>query len=116
MSARLPSIPLGESPELFLYLQAKRLGISLDGDPIASVLGNDEAEMARAAVARLPDSYRVVAVLHFLSGETYAECAETLGIAPGTVRSRLHRARKLLQVTLWQIAEERGYVPKREIE
>lgn len=105
-----PVLNLEEVPELFLYTQSKRLGVSLEGDPVSELLGKADHDAVCAALARLPEEYRVVATLHFLSEASYLECAEILEVPIGTVRSRLHRARKLLQVALWQIAEERGYV------
>jgi len=112
--ARSPLVSLEEAPELFLYLEAKRRGVPMEGDPAAFVLGKADGQMVCAALDRLPDEYRVVAVLHFLGETSYQECADALDLPIGTVRSRLHRARKLLQVSLWQIAEERGYVEKEE--
>lgn len=106
-AARLPSVSLDEAPELFLYLKARERGVQ--GDPVESLIGKADGDLVCAALAHLPDDYRVVATLHFLSETSYAECAETLDLPIGTVRSRLHRARKLLQVALWSIAEERGY-------
>ena len=108
-AARLPSVSLDDAPELFLYLKAKARGVPMAGDPAALVLGKADGEGVCAALARLPDDYRVVATLHFLSEASYAECAETLDLPIGTVRSRLHRARKLLQVALWSLAVEWGY-------
>lgn len=110
--ARLPSVSLEEAPELFLYLHAKRSGVVMTDDPAAFVLGKVDGQMVLAALERLSDEYRVVAILHFLNDTSYQECAEALDLPIGTVRSRLHRARKLLQVALWRIAEERGYVAK----
>jgi RNA polymerase sigma factor (sigma-70 family) len=45
------------------------------------------------ALARLPDSQRVVLVLRSWEGLSEREIAATLGIPTGTVKSRLHRAR-----------------------
>jgi RNA polymerase sigma-70 factor (ECF subfamily) len=39
---------------------------------------------------------------------SYDEIARVLACPVGTVRSRLHRARKLLQKSLWEVAQERG--------
>lgn len=50
----------------------------------------------RKAVLVLPERYREVVVLCDLQEMSYAETAEVLGCAVGTVRSRLHRARRLL--------------------
>ena len=54
--------------------------------------GELEAALHRA-VAELPDERRIVVVLRDLEGLSYEEIALTLEIEPGTVRSRLHRAR-----------------------
>ncbi len=105
-----PTVPLEEAPDLFLYEQAKRAGVPMDDDPAAWVMGRLTNEQISNAIDRLPEEYRVAAVLHFLSEMPYEEIAQTLDVPLGTVRSRLHRGRKLLQVSLWQIAEERGYV------
>ena len=51
------------------------------------------------ALARLPGPWRRVVVLHHLAGLSLDEIAETEGVAVGTIKSRLHRARGAL-VTL----------------
>ena len=55
-----------------------------------------------AAIDGLPEAYRTVVILVNVEGFTYDETAEVLGIAPGTVRSRMKRGRTLLQKTLWE--------------
>ena len=47
----------------------------------------------RRAIDELPDERRVVVVLRDIEGLSYDEIAEALELEPGTVRSRLHRAR-----------------------
>jgi RNA polymerase sigma factor (sigma-70 family) len=47
-------------------------------------------------VARLPEKYREVVVLHYLEGQTYEATARQLGRPVGTVKVRLSRARGLL--------------------
>lgn len=53
-----------------------------------------------AALRRLPPRQRAVVVLRYYLGLDEAEIASTLGIRPGTVKSRLHRALAQLRVEL----------------
>jgi RNA polymerase sigma-70 factor (ECF subfamily) len=48
------------------------------------------------AIAALPEGARVAFVLHEIEGYQHSEIAAQLGIAEGTVKAQLHRARKLL--------------------
>lgn len=62
------------------------------------------------AVDRLPADFREAVVLCDLEGFAYGEIAELLQIPPGTVKSRIHRGRRLLQAALYDYAVEMGYV------
>jgi RNA polymerase sigma-70 factor (ECF subfamily) len=64
-----------------------------------------------AALQALPEEYRVVCTMYFLEDFSYQEIADMLGIPVGTVRSRLHRGRKMLQKRLWQLAVDQGLIP-----
>ena len=48
-------------------------------------------------MARLPERARMVFVLHDVEGLRHDEVGETLGIAPGSSKSQLFRARRLLR-------------------
>jgi RNA polymerase sigma-70 factor (ECF subfamily) len=52
------------------------------------------------AVAGLPDGARLVFVLHEVEGFKHREIADRLGVAVGTVKAQLHRARRLLKEAL----------------
>jgi len=52
--------------------------------------------------------YREVVMLVDVEDCTYADAAETLGVPIGTVRSRLFRARRMLQQTLIEHARDIG--------
>jgi RNA polymerase sigma-70 factor (ECF subfamily) len=65
------------------------------------------AERARAGLDRLPDLYREAFVLRDLEELETAEVAELLGIAPATVRQRVHRARLMLRGYLAALAREK---------
>ncbi|KIG13469.1 RNA polymerase sigma-70 factor [Enhygromyxa salina] len=49
------------------------------------------------AIATLPERYRVVVTLHYLQDVSYPEIAELLELPIGTVKTHLHRAKKLLR-------------------
>ena len=48
-------------------------------------------------IARLPEGGRVIYVFHDVEGYTHREISELLGVTEGTVKSQLHRARRLLR-------------------
>jgi RNA polymerase sigma-70 factor (ECF subfamily) len=52
------------------------------------------------AMASLPPGARQVFVLHDVEGRTHEEIAALLGLAPGTSKAQLHRARRLLREVL----------------
>lgn len=62
-----------------------------------------------AALAELPDDFRTVVILCDIEGFTYEEIAEFVECPIGTVRSRLHRGRKMLQKALVDYARAKGY-------
>ena len=52
------------------------------------------------AISKLPNRYRMVFVLRDISQLSYEEIAQTLSIPLGTVKSRVNRARLMLQENL----------------
>jgi RNA polymerase sigma-70 factor (ECF subfamily) len=67
---------------------------SVDVETVAE--GNAFETAVRAEIDRLPQKLRAVLLLCAIEGLEPAEVAKLLGIPPGTVRSRLHLARKRL--------------------
>lgn len=65
-------------------------------------------ERVRAAIDRLPDTYRTVVLLRDIEELTTDEAAQALGISPGAVKVRLHRARQALRTLLdpWMRGEQ----------
>lgn len=61
------------------------------------------------AIDRLPDEYKIVVLLSDVESLNYKEIAEIISRPIGTVMSRLHRGRKMLQKSLARYAEENGY-------
>ena len=99
--------------------------VSLDGDgefalydtlkdptavPEADVLDRIAAEEVVRAVEKLPELHREVVLLVDVEGFSYKDAADVLGVPIGTVMSRLHRARRQLQRSLYDYASESGIV------
>lgn len=85
-----------------------------EGSAESMVLDNLLDDEVKAAFARLPEEFRVAVLLADVEGFSYKEIAEMVGIPIGTVMSRLHRGRKALQKSLWNLAVERGIVGRDE--
>lgn len=64
--------------------------------PSAQLLASESHQQVRTAIQRLPENLRVVIVLRELESLSYREIADSLGIAEGTVMSRLYKARQTL--------------------
>lgn len=81
-----------------------RRGIETDIDDMAfaepAVPHDSEDPALEKAIAGLPDGARNALVLQALYGYTHEEAGAMLGIAAGTCKAQLHRARKLLAETL----------------
>jgi RNA polymerase sigma-70 factor (ECF subfamily) len=62
------------------------------------------------ALKSLPQKYRIIITLRDVQGHSYEEIASILDISPGTVDSRLHRARKMLREKIAPfLSREGGY-------
>ncbi len=66
----------------------------------------DLKERLKRAVDGLPDGYRTVFLMHDVEGYTHQEIAGALGVAPGTSKAQLSRARAKLRTELADFAEE----------
>lgn len=82
-AANIRALPMSEEP-------------SHDDDTL-SVADRDQLERG---FRRLPPDQRAILVLHHYLGLEPAEIAETLGIAAGTARSRLHYAHRAMRAAL----------------
>jgi len=64
----------------------------------------------KAALAALPEDFRMAVYYADVEGFAYKEIAEIMGTPVGTVMSRLHRGRKLMRAHLAEYAQERGLI------
>jgi RNA polymerase sigma-70 factor (ECF subfamily) len=98
----------GEDAELESLAAAVEHGAA-DRSGLGDLLDRIEVGPAiRAALAAVPEVYRTAVVLVDVEGESYETAAEILGVPVGTVRSRLFRARRLLQQSLFTHAVDAG--------
>ena len=66
----------------------------------------DLKDRLRKAIDGLPDLYRTVFLMHDLEGYSHREIAAALGVAEGTSKARLSRARAKLRDMLGDLVEE----------
>lgn len=64
------------------------------------VLRAEERRQVQCAVDDLPEKYRMVVLLYYMEELPVAQIASLLHVLGGTVKSRLHQARKLLRQQL----------------
>ncbi len=68
-----------------------------DADPFTDLERQRVSAFVRTKIDLLPDAYRTALVLRDLEGWSTREAADALGIAEGTMKVRLHRARSALK-------------------
>jgi len=111
-SQRRPvTVDIEDPQSISLFRQSRATGLLQQSDDPASLLIDRlGTERVVQAIAQLPEEYATVCTLYFMEDFSYQEIAEVLDVPVGTVRSRLHRGRKLLQKALWRLAEDSGIV------
>lgn len=66
-------------------------------NPERSLLASESLRQVHVALFRLPPTSRAILALHDMEGLPAGEIAEIVGLRPGTVRVRLHRARSFIR-------------------
>ncbi len=77
-------------------------------DALSGLLSDEVAE----ALERIPLDYQTVLILSDIEGYSYEEIAEFIRAPLGTIRSRIHRGRKMLAAGLEEFAEKEGYITR----
>jgi RNA polymerase sigma-70 factor, ECF subfamily len=86
----------GQGEARVIVLPTPRQG----SDPEAAAARSEIRRLLERAVDQLPDPFRVVFVLRDIEEMSIEETASQLGLRPQTVKTRLHRARRLLRQSL----------------
>ncbi|MEE8388276.1 MAG: sigma-70 family RNA polymerase sigma factor [Acidiferrobacterales bacterium] len=102
--------PGAESNKFSLFERLHQPFLLWWGNPEQEFLDNVVKNDIEWALNELPENFCIVVVLSDVEGLTYQEIAEALDVPIGTVRSRLARARSLLQKALWDHALDKGLV------
>ena len=89
---RTALVPLGDLGEM----PAGETGF----DPFAALASRVLRQEVRAAIAALPPDQRQALVLHYFGGASIEEVAERMGCPIGTIKSRLHHARRRIREML----------------
>lgn len=77
-------------------------------DPVTVHANKELAVLIESAIEKLPEEFRYVFVLRAIQQLSTKETAESLEINETTVKTRLHRARNLMQNSLNQHIEQAG--------
>ena len=102
---------LDEVEELFLFrrlgaFDQSKMNASAE-DQMLELFTDDEI---KSALEELPEQFLLPVLLSDVDGFSYKEIAEMLDVPIGTVMSRLHRGRKVMQKLLYEYAKERGLI------
>ncbi|HNQ78555.1 MAG TPA: sigma-70 family RNA polymerase sigma factor [Acidobacteriota bacterium] len=102
-SKREPMSKNGEDVELFSSADSFT-GSRLMLDPQRAYSNRDLLEKINSALLRLPSEFKEAVVLCLVDGYSYKEVAGRMGCPIGTIMSRIHRARKLIQRDLGDVS------------
>ncbi len=109
---RPQQVELDDVPDYSLY---RRMGgletVAMNRTPEAEVLDGLPDDEVKAALESIPEQFRIAVILCDIEEFSYKEISNILDVPIGTVMSRIHRGRKLLQEKLWEYAAERGLIP-----
>jgi RNA polymerase sigma-70 factor (ECF subfamily) len=105
-------LPELSDPSFSLFDKVEMSSFTDGGTPEKDFVSKITKEKIYEAINELPEEFRITLVLCDVNDFSYAEIAAITQVAIGTVRSRIARARNLLQKKLWQYAAELGISAK----
>ena len=80
---------------------------NLDMDPVLRLEGKETLTFIQQQIKYLPDQYKIMLLLRYQQGCSYAEISEILDVPLGTVKTGIFRARERLKDAVYQYFEER---------
>jgi RNA polymerase sigma-70 factor, ECF subfamily len=100
LRGRRQSLPLDDVAETLLPDELPASRAAWPDDPLRASLDSELRAQIAAAIGELPEGLRLVVTLRDIEGLSTEETAAQLGINPGAVKVRLHRARLRLREVL----------------
>jgi RNA polymerase sigma-70 factor (ECF subfamily) len=82
----------------------------LGGSPSQEIAAADERRLLLLGLRRIPLDLQICLELHYWEGMAVADIAEVLSVPPGTVKSRLHRAREQLRLRIQDMHDDANLV------
>lgn len=95
---------------LFNRLKTDRKEDNLSSDNSSADVYEFLEDEVKNAIDSLPIAFKEVVLFSDIEELSYGEISDIIGCPIGTVKSRLFRARRMLQKSLWNYASERGYL------
>ena len=105
-----PQVSYDEIEEDFLYSRLLKGTLEPNENPEQILFSQIVEDDVKKVMDSLPEEFRMVVILSFIEDCSYKEIAEIMDTNIGTVKSRLHRGRTMLQKALYEYAKKRGFV------
>ena len=105
-----PQVSYDAVEEDFLYSHLLKETLEPNENPERLLFSQIVEDDVKKVMDNLPQEFRMVVILSFIEDCSYKEIAEIMDTNIGTVKSRLHRGRTMLQKALDEYAKKRGFV------
>ena len=105
-----PQVSYDEIEEDFLYSRLLKETLEPNENPEQILFSQIVEDDVKKVMDSLPQEFKMVVILSFIEDCSYKEIAEIMDTNIGTVKSRLHRGRTMLQKALYEYAKKRGFV------
>lgn len=86
--------------------------LEAEPSPLDDLVEQEKNQRIWRAIQKLKTKHRVVIVLHYYEGFSVSQTARILGVFEGTVKSRLHKARKMIEADLHEELKNWGIQQK----
>lgn len=96
-----------QKKKIFTTKNIEEIPLASPEDHVEQLNKKEQTALLQKKLHLLPETYRLPLILFFYEGMPYAEIASSLNIKEGTIKSNIHRGKKMLRALLEQ--EEQNY-------